>query len=233
MATLLLRLGAPLQSWGISSLYDTRGTDSYPTKSGVVGMLAAAMGRRRDEPVEDLAGLRFGIRIDAPGKLIHDYQVTDMGEKLNANISDRLYLSDALFLAGLSCEDENFLHEISDAVNHPVFPLFLGRRSCPVTLPLNLGIRDTGLYAALQEEPWLVPEWRQKRLLQGRAQTGLRIVMDAEEDHGAVRKDLPVSFSPFRREYGYHYVADMPARIVQNEGLASVGEHDPMKELGV
>ena len=42
--TLLLRLGAPLQSWGSESMYDRRETDMMPTKSGVIGMLAAALG---------------------------------------------------------------------------------------------------------------------------------------------------------------------------------------------
>ena len=37
MATLLLRLAAPLQSWGSDSKFETRKTDREPTKSGVVG----------------------------------------------------------------------------------------------------------------------------------------------------------------------------------------------------
>ena len=44
MATLLLRLAAPLQSWGSDSKFETRKTDREPTKSGVVGLLAAALG---------------------------------------------------------------------------------------------------------------------------------------------------------------------------------------------
>ena len=232
MATLLLRLGAPLQSWGISSLYDTRETDYFPTKSGVIGMLAAALGRRRDEPVEDLVTLSFGVRIDAPGKRMHDFQITNMGEKLNANISDRVYLCDALFLVGLSCEDDDFLQAICDAVDHPVYSLFLGRRSCPPTQPLNLGIRKEGLYNALYEEPWLVPEWRQLRLLRYREEMRLRIIVDIDEDNGAISRDVPVSFSPYNREYRYRYLADMPAKIVRKRNAVSSVEHDPMKELG-
>lgn len=49
MATLLLRLAAPLQSWGSDSKFETRKTDREPTKSGVVGLLAAALGLRRDD----------------------------------------------------------------------------------------------------------------------------------------------------------------------------------------
>ena len=66
MATLLLRLAAPLQSWGSDSKFETRKTDREPTKSGVVGLLAAALGLRRDdtEGLARLNGLRFAVRAD-------------------------------------------------------------------------------------------------------------------------------------------------------------------------
>ena len=60
--TLLLRLSAPLQSWGSESVYDNRETDDMPTKSGVIGMLAAALGRKRSDSLEDLVKLKFGVR---------------------------------------------------------------------------------------------------------------------------------------------------------------------------
>ena len=64
MATLLLRLAAPLQAWGSDSKFETRKTDREPTKSGVVGLLAAALGLRRDdtEGLARLNGLRFAVR---------------------------------------------------------------------------------------------------------------------------------------------------------------------------
>ena len=67
MATLLLRLAAPLQSWGAESKFDTRRTGREPTKSGVIGLLAAALGIRRDADAEIQglsAALRFGVRVD-------------------------------------------------------------------------------------------------------------------------------------------------------------------------
>ena len=64
MAVLLLRLAAPLQAWGDESKFETRRTMPYPTKSGVVGMVAAALGRSRSESVSDLTALGFGVRID-------------------------------------------------------------------------------------------------------------------------------------------------------------------------
>ena len=107
--TLLLRLSAPLQSWGSESMFDTRETDYMPTKSGIIGMCAAALGRKRDEPLEDLACLEFGVRADCQGTKLNDFQITQMGGKLNSNLSYRAYLSDAIFLAGLSSENEMFL----------------------------------------------------------------------------------------------------------------------------
>ena len=44
MAVLMLRLAAPMQSWGTDSKFEVRKTNREPTKSGVVGLLAAALG---------------------------------------------------------------------------------------------------------------------------------------------------------------------------------------------
>ena len=60
MATLLLRLAAPLQSWGMDSKFETRKTNREPTKSGIVGLLAAALGIRRDDrTLDNSLGGRF------------------------------------------------------------------------------------------------------------------------------------------------------------------------------
>lgn len=64
--TLAFLLDSPLQSWGSSSRFQRRGTDSYPSKSGVLGLIAAAMGidkHRADEPgkLAPLAALRFSV----------------------------------------------------------------------------------------------------------------------------------------------------------------------------
>ena len=72
MSTLLLRLAGPLQAWGYDSKFETRRTGREPSKSGVIGLLAAALGRKRDESIEDLRELRFGFRVDREGQLLHD-----------------------------------------------------------------------------------------------------------------------------------------------------------------
>lgn len=79
MATLLLRLTAPLQSWGADSKFEIRKTNREPTKSGVVGLLAAAMGLRRDDTqgLQVLNRLRFGVRVDQEGTFLVDYHTAN------------------------------------------------------------------------------------------------------------------------------------------------------------
>ena len=64
MSTLLLRLAAPMQAWGTDSRFDTRKTDRIPLKSGVIGLLAAALGLKRDADLTQLNELSFGVRVD-------------------------------------------------------------------------------------------------------------------------------------------------------------------------
>ncbi len=63
---LVLRLAGPMQSWGGRSQFNRRDTLTEPTKSGLIGLLAAAQGRRRQDSIEDLLGLTFGVRTDQP-----------------------------------------------------------------------------------------------------------------------------------------------------------------------
>ncbi|MEZ4540218.1 MAG: type I-E CRISPR-associated protein Cas5/CasD, partial [Chloroflexota bacterium] len=70
MVTLLLQCVAPLQAWGTQSNFSVRDTGREPSKSGIVGLLCAALGRPRAEPVADLAGLRMGVRVDREGQIL-------------------------------------------------------------------------------------------------------------------------------------------------------------------
>src|SRR5690606_19400754 len=72
-STIVLRLAGPLTSWGSASQFNRRDTDNEPTKSAVIGLLAAADGRRREDSIEDLLELRFGVRVDQSGSLLRDY----------------------------------------------------------------------------------------------------------------------------------------------------------------
>ena len=86
MSVLLLQLAAPLQSWGDSSRFVRRETRGEPTKSGVIGMLASAQGRSREDSIEDLLRLSFGVRIEQRGRVIRDLQTEkSMTRKRNSN----------------------------------------------------------------------------------------------------------------------------------------------------
>ena len=152
---LVLRLAGPMQSWGSHSQFNRRETDDQPTKSGIIGLLAAALGRRRADPIEDLLDLRLGVRTDQPGSLLRDYHtVSDYrgvplpSAAVNArgiqkptapakytHVTQRYYLQDAVFVAAV-CGPHDLLTALAAAVRSPAFPLALGRRSCVPTQPL-------------------------------------------------------------------------------------------------
>ncbi|MEU9979285.1 type I-E CRISPR-associated protein Cas5/CasD [Streptomyces sp. NPDC051014] len=76
---LLVRLAAPLQSWGVASRFSYRDSHARPTKSAVIGLCAAALGRERTAPLGDLAALVFGVRADHPGTPVRDYHTVGAG----------------------------------------------------------------------------------------------------------------------------------------------------------
>jgi CRISPR system Cascade subunit CasD len=235
VSTLLLTLAAPLQSWGAESRFTNRTTRHEPTKSAVLGLIAAAQGRRRADPVEDLLGLRFGVRIDQPGTLIRDFHTAHNGKGDSMPLSNRYYLADAVFVAGLE-GDRGLLSGIADALTHPAFPLFLGRRSCSPSGKLVIGVTDGGLMEALRAEPWRASPWFRKRLPRGNIH--LEVVRDrlpsdtGKETYETVR-DIPESFSPVRREYTWRTVVhDDPVIVENTEGrVAPPSSHDPWAAL--
>ena len=231
MAVLLLRLAGPMQAWGVKSRFTVRATELAPTKSGVVGMLASAVGRRRTDPIEDLLALRFGVRKDQPGSVIRDFHTArTLDGRESMPLSNRYYLADAVFLAGIE-GDRALLEGIDEALRHPAFPLYLGRRSCPPTLPVSLGLREAALLDALRAEPWLASEWFRRRRRDG---FDAEILIDQEavpikERAGDARgsRDVPLSFDPRRRDYGFREVERLMVRV----GAPEPDAHDPMAEL--
>lgn len=235
MNTLLMRLAGPLQSWGVDSKFERRGTENIPTKSGLIGLVAAALGRRRNECIADLQKLRFGVRVDREGMLLRDYHTAKNPKA--AYVTQRYYLADALFLTGLEGDIE-LLKSIDLALQKPAYPLFLGRRSCPPEGRVSLGMREgKALLEALQDEPWLLSEWRQVRET---SQINLRITVEAgvEGSRGKslFRRDLPLTFNQSHRKYGFCCIYEADPLLVCNPHSrrvpeASPTEHDPMQGL--
>lgn len=165
MPTLLLRLCGPMQSWGTRSRFTERDTWPEPSKSGVIGLICAALGRPRDADVSDLAALRMGVRVDREGTIERDYHTArglhgilraSGSISKDAVLSNRYYIADADFLVGLEGEPA-LLEAIEGALQRPHWQLFLGRKAfvpaVPITLPGG-GIRSAPLRDALVSEPW-------------------------------------------------------------------------------
>jgi len=171
MATLLLRLVGPMQSWGTTSRFGQRDTGKEPSKSGVIGLLAAALGIDRENwtDLEPLTHLSIGVRHDRPGVLKKDYQTagcaaTDTIIKANGTqekgggvVSTRFYLADAAFLVGVESEDRSLLERIHNALRNPAWPLALGRKSYVPAEPVWIkdGLLELSLYEALKNWQWV------------------------------------------------------------------------------
>jgi CRISPR system Cascade subunit CasD len=206
-------------------------TEREPTKSGVIGLIAAAMGRRRTDSIDDLAKMKFGVRTDQAGKLLRDFHTAKTSNGKQAFISDRYYLSDAVFIVGIESDDA-LLTEIEYAITHPAFPLFLGRRSCPPSGRVSLGIRDgVSLKEALENECWHAHDSYKKKQP---SQVCLDMVMDGDSDSASVflRRDEPVSYNQVYRKYGFREVnAGLKTKPIDNPTVKSYP--DPMEVLDV
>lgn len=195
---LILRLEAPLQSWGLWSRWDQRDSGDEPSKSGVIGMLGAALGYPRGEKrLEELdRQLSMGVRVEAPGQKLIDFQtvtgvfptaegkVKGTPDDPSTILSPRSYLQDAAFLVALTGPTE-LLERCRDALLAPVWPLFLGRKACPPTRPVfeTLSTAYESLEECLRSHPW---SWEGRT--PDRESRTLRIIWEDEEGE-SVRPD--------------------------------------------
>ena len=158
MATLLLRLIGPMQAWGTRSKLDDRDTEGAPSKSGVLGLCAAALGIDRAQPVGHLAALTFGVRVDRAGTVGRDYHTAQLypGQpRTKTDVTVRAYLADAAFWAGLEGDGE-LLTELYAALKNPCWPLALGRKAFPPSLPVFAAPpQETSVWDALCSAPSL------------------------------------------------------------------------------
>jgi CRISPR system Cascade subunit CasD len=241
MSVLLLRLAGPMQSWGVQSRFSTRDTGLEPSKSGVVGLLCAALGWPRDADVTDLAALPLAVRVDRAGRMACDYHTaggerrpgsvlgfTDKGKPIpygvakadgsrpDTVVSRRFYLADADYLAALEGPAE-LLADLHAALARPVWPLYLGRKSFVPGEPVYLpdGLRDErAAEAVLRAYPWRPP----RRDPPAR----LRLVLEAAPGEGEPRPDVPLSFAA--RRFGVRHVT---TQWVETNQLPADEEDEP------
>lgn len=232
MSVLTLQLAGPMQAWGSSARFARRTTEHAPTKSGVVGLLAAALGRGRGDDIADLAALRFGVRVDQRGVPVRDYQTAHRFESgKSLPVSERFYLADAVFVAVVEGEGE-LIDRLHRALRDPVFVPYLGRRSCPPARPVELGVHhDQTLDERLKDEPWQASLWHQRRNREH--MVTLETIVQADDAAGRVDtlRDQPLSFDPLHRRYALRTVRHDQVRIPNPAARRAATDHDPTAVL--
>jgi len=164
---LLFQLYGPLASWGDVAVGEKRPSASHPSKSAVLGLLAAACGVRRDEEAihrEMATGYGFGVRVDAPGELLRDYHTAQVppakgkakfftrrdelrNAELNTILSSRDYRVDGRYTVAVWVREHTVpftLEVLADALRVPRLVLYLGRKSCPTAVPLCPQMLEAG-----------------------------------------------------------------------------------------
>ncbi len=225
MGTLLLQLAGPMQSWGVQSHFSHRDTGLEPSKSGVIGLICAALGKPRDESLPaganmpalaDLAALRLGVRVDREGLVKRDYHTAQYVMKAGGKpfaglketeLSERFYLADAAFLVGLESDNDDLLRQIDYRLAHPVWMLCLGRKAFVPGAPVwrKEGLKlDMDLLDALRTCRRLAPP-RDADLRQD-ADPRARLVIEDPVRGSIIRPDQPVSFAHGKRQF-------MPRRV--------------------
>lgn len=157
---LIFRLYGPLAAWGDIAVGEYRPSFAHPSKSAIVGLLAAALGIRRDDEERQNAlveGCSFAVRVDAMGTMLRDYHTVQVPPAKKGVMhytrhselsvedlytippSSRDYRCDAAYTVAIEVREgpRYTLPQLADALTKPVFTLYLGRKSCPLALPLQ------------------------------------------------------------------------------------------------
>ena len=234
--TLFLRLEAPMQSWGERGQWSERDTAPEPTKSGIVGLLACALGWSDDARIANLSlAIRVGVRCDQvpnPATMM-DYHTVGGGyttpQLLTAEgvpkkskgaphtePTKRYYLSDSSFLVAVQAEPER-IQVLASAMQSPVWPLYLGRKCCVPTRPPFDGTGDcVSLEEALRKHPARLHAVRRG----DQATLSARAVIECNaHDEGSVRRRDEITM-PSLRVFGPRYSRDILIKDFPVEYLA-------------
>ena len=173
---LIFQLYGAMASWGEIAVGGDRHSYSHPSKSAITGLIAAALGICREEDDRQMRlaeSISMAVRVDAMGQLLRDYHTTQVppakgnivhetrkseleAQDLSTILSSRDYYCDAAYTVAISLnEDAPYtLAEIRDNLRYPTFTLYLGRKSCPLSIPLNpLIVSALDLKAAFCQVP--------------------------------------------------------------------------------
>lgn len=219
---LMLCLEGALQSWGEDSKWDLRDTADMPTKSGIVGILACAMGLERNDPMicELSEALTIAVREDRKGTRMLDYQTVTGNPLINAEgkkrslgntfISPRQYIQDACFVVMIECND-SWRERIVYALKHPKWCVYLGRKNCVPSRPILLGITQD--YANLPDalEHYPIQDKRDSKTKDSVTLCRYESEIPNERDAAMSRQDvrLPRGYRQFTRRKVWRGIAQV------------------------
>jgi len=206
---LLITLAAPLASFGELAGHERRGTLAHPTRSALLGLLGAALGVRRDDDNAQKAlalGYETALRVDRPGEAMQDFHTIQTVQrspklhprtradalrrgKVNTTITRRDYRMDVLFTAAIVARENARwpLETLKDALEKPRFTLWLGRKSCPLSLPLAPRIVEaTSMLDALRQSGASLTEKQEEMLRRAASRPG-------DNPYAAIDAALPIA----------------------------------------
>lgn len=194
MSAVVFSVHAPRQSWGVDRTISDPSSVPVPTFSGVIGMIANALGRTRDEDISDLSSLGFAVRVDNPGEVRVEYQTQEKEDSIKTRKEagryvakvqkNAVYLADASFTIAVSTDDDALAERIAEALTTPERSLYLGRSSMPIGF-VEASVEQGDGAEALRD---------------GEGKPVHRTARPGEEFSYRVR-DLPVSFGSGLRHY--------------------------------
>lgn len=223
MSVILLKFASPLQSWGGLANYEIRNTEYYPTKSAVIGLVAAAFGYKKTdtESIKKLNSLNFSVRIDQKGSLIRDFQIAmeynpkympnDPNYFVKSNLIQKYYIQDAKFLIALSSDDEKLMEDVYNALKSPAYQLFLGRKSNPINADYLIGKFDGNELEIIKDYEWLASKWYKESIKKDSVELSIfSDYIDISSKEKLIRRDLTESFENTKRDFSsrfeYRYV---------------------------
>ena len=136
---LKLVCSAMLQSWRIRSLGPSqRYTELAPTKSGIIGMIACALGYERNDKRIDVLANSTELYLDVKnsGSMLESATINSID-----TLIDKEYLVGRRFVLYL-ISDEETLNKIQAALKAPVWQYYLGSKCCIPAEPVSQGISE-------------------------------------------------------------------------------------------
>lgn len=235
---LVFRLYGPMASWGDIAVGETRQSHSYPSKSAAMGIVAAALGIRREDDASHrrlVEGYGFAVCVENMGAPLSDYHTAQVPpanagrfatrrdelaglprEELKTILSRRDYRTDALAIVLLWARSSApyLLSRLAEALSNPVYALYLGRKSCPQALPLEAQV----VSAESLKETLKMAKFSDFNELQYLPRIGTRALYWEDgaksglpAQHTFQRRDVPLSRKRWQFDVRHEHHAPWPA----------------------